>query len=81
MEDIDGCHNKIDGEVSKAILKISPITMEDEDDTLQYLIKLEVEEFEARKSGYKIKFQLDRTGAVEPAAAPKWSARPPVGQP
>ena len=36
--------------------QISSIIEEDEEDALQYLSKLEVEEFEDIKSGYKIKF-------------------------
>merc|ERR1719170_59984 len=38
--------------------QISSIIEEDEEDALQYLSKLEVEEFEDIKSGYKIKFHF-----------------------
>ena len=38
--------------------QISSIIEEDEEDALQYLAKLEVEEFEDIKSGYKIKFHF-----------------------
>lgn len=39
--------------------QISQIIEEDEEDALQYLIRLEVEEFEDIKSGYRIKLHFD----------------------
>ena len=40
--------------------QISGIIEEDEEDALQHLVKVEVEEFEDIKSGYKIKFHFEK---------------------
>merc|ERR1719499_1121219 len=40
--------------------QLSSIIEEDEEDCLQYLNKLEVEEFEDIKSGYRIKLYFDK---------------------
>ena len=45
--------------------KIAEILEEDEEDALRYLNKLEVEEFEDIKSGYRINFHFDENPYFE----------------
>lgn len=45
--------------------EIAEILEEDEEDALRYLNKLEVEEFEDIKSGYRINFHFDKNPYFE----------------
>lgn len=45
--------------------KIADILEEEEEDALRYLTKLEVEEFEDIKSGYRINFHFDENPYFE----------------